>query len=72
MAKGFGACCIGCQERHEACHDTCPTYQSARAEYQEWRRKVNQAKKQEKLIYEYKVECIIKRKPRSLFGDKFK
>jgi len=36
--------CKDCKERHEACHDHCERYQDARAEWNEYKEMISQAK----------------------------
>ncbi|MDY5331818.1 MAG: hypothetical protein SPG98_03505 [Porcincola intestinalis] len=38
--KSTISCCMNCQERHLACHDTCEKYLKARQEYQEQKHKI--------------------------------
>ena len=56
----IGGCCLDCPERHHACHDTCETYQLAKAEYEDKKAKIKDSKAEETLYTTYKYKKILK------------
>lgn len=57
MIKGISGCCRGCTERYEACHDYCEKYLTAQKNWNEYKRKVKEAKKPTEYD-EHKFESI--------------
>ena len=52
-SHSIGECCRKCHEKggdYTACHDTCPTYQKARAEREKWRETVRKNKEKQRII----------------------
>lgn len=51
--KSTISCCMNCQERHLACHDTCEKYLKARQEYQEQKHKIIENARKDNLADQY-------------------
>lgn len=67
IQRGIGTACYECPDRHPACHDTCPKYQQALAEWMEFKRNAKHNKQMHQLYDKYRVEAYIKGKRRK--GD---
>ena len=56
--SNLGSCCQDCQDRYEACHDSCPTYLEARKAWQEKQTMIREYKEKDVFFYRYKLERI--------------
>lgn len=56
--SNLGSCCYGCEERHEACHDSCPKYIEAKTAWIEYQRNIKSSRQADYNYYRYKVERI--------------
>lgn len=50
----IGGCCYECQEKFEACHDVCEKYIAARAEWEEQKRQIKEARDKYKFFDDYR------------------
>ena len=60
--SGIKSVCYECENRHPGCHDSCPTYIEARAEYDKKKEAIQKAKANDELYDDYKIKCIRKAK----------
>jgi len=60
--SAIGGCCRDCKERFPACHDVCATYLAAKAEHDEKKAKIREAKTKQKDIDGYHYDQVAKLK----------
>jgi hypothetical protein len=65
----ISACCKGCEERYQACHDYCDKYQNALNEWKEYKDKIYQAKELSEYD-KYKLKAVDRYRKRKKWHDK--
>lgn len=62
MASRIDTPCRECHEKGEnfkACHDVCTTYQTAKAEYEREKKRIEEARRQAKIYDDYHLQRVI-------------